>query len=66
MLYEVITETFHSTGKDAARIAQKAEAGKLLIGHFSSRYKSPDHILEEAKAIFPNTEIGFDNSSFEL
>ncbi len=62
----IAAETFHSTGKDAARIAQKAEAGKLLIGHFSSRYKSPDHILEEAKAIFPNTEIGFDNSSFEL
>ena len=62
----VAAETFHSTGKQAALIAQKAGAGKLLIGHFSSRYKSPVPILDEAKTIFPNTEIGYDNSSFEL
>jgi ribonuclease Z len=62
----VAAETFHSTGKEAARIAQKAQAGKLLIGHFSSRYKKPAIILEEAKTIFPNTEIADENSTFEL
>lgn len=47
--------TFHSTGKEAALIAQKAKVGKLLIGHFSARYKDPKLILDEARAIFPET-----------
>lgn len=47
--------TFHSTGKEAALIAQKAKAGKLLIGHFSARYKDPQLVLDEARAIFPET-----------
>ena len=47
--------TFHATGKEAAITAKKAGAGKLLIGHFSARYKQPDTILEEAQRVFPNT-----------
>lgn len=47
--------TFHSTGKEAALIAQKAQVGKLLLGHFSARYKDPEVILNEATAIFPET-----------
>lgn len=48
--------TFHSTGEDAARVARDANAGKLLIGHFSARYKDHTQILKEATTIFPNTE----------
>jgi ribonuclease Z len=48
--------TFHSTGKDAATVAKKADVGKLLIGHFSARYKNHAPILEEAMEIFPNTQ----------
>ena len=48
--------THHSTGEDAARIAQKAEVGKLIVGHFSARYKDHSIILREAQAIFQNTE----------
>lgn len=48
--------TYHSTGEDAARTASKAEVGKLIIGHFSARYKDHTRILKEAQAIFPNTE----------
>ena len=47
--------TFHSTGKDAASVAQKAQVGKLIIGHFSARYKDHTVILKEAQAVFPNT-----------
>jgi ribonuclease Z len=47
--------TYHSTGEDAARVALKAEAGKLIIGHFSARYKDQNIILKEAQAIFNNT-----------
>lgn len=48
-------ETFHSTGKQAALIAKQAEVTKLIIGHFSARYKSSSVILEEARGIFPET-----------
>jgi len=62
----VARETFHSTGTEAAQIAKASGAKKLLIGHFSSRYKDHSVILEEARRIFPNTEIAEDNSTFEL
>ncbi|MGQ7869269.1 ribonuclease Z [Sunxiuqinia sp. sy24] len=52
---EMAKTTFHSTGKEAALIAQKARVGQLLVGHFSARYKQVDSILEEAKSIFANT-----------
>lgn len=49
-------ETLHSTAKQAAEIAQKAQVAKLLIGHFSSRYKNEKVLENEAKEIFKNTE----------
>ncbi len=58
--------TFHSTGSDAASIAKQANVGKLLIGHFSARYKTPEIILEEARAIFPNTEAIIENEVFKV
>ena len=48
-------ETFHSTSVQAAEIADMAGAGKLLIGHFSSRYKNIDVLVDQAKIIFPET-----------
>jgi ribonuclease Z len=48
-------KTFHSTASQAATIAQKAGAKRLLLGHFSSRYKSVDVLLAEAQSIFPET-----------
>lgn len=53
-------ETFHSTSTDAAAIALKANAGKLIIGHFSARYKDIDPLLAEARGIFPDTEAAQD------
>lgn len=53
---ELAKTTYHSTGKDAATVALKAEVGKLLIGHFSARYKDSSPILQEALAIFQETE----------
>ncbi|HHP7242817.1 MAG TPA: ribonuclease Z [Cyclobacteriaceae bacterium] len=56
--------TFHSTAREAATIAKKAEAGKLLIGHFSTRYKDLAPLLEEARAVFYNTELAMEGVTF--
>ncbi|GAB2542930.1 ribonuclease Z [Spirosoma aerophilum] len=54
---ERAAEVYHSTAKQAATIAAKAEVGRLLIGHFSSRYKQFDSFLEEARTVFPETYL---------
>lgn len=59
-------ETMHSTAAEAAEIAKKAGVGRLLLGHFSSRFKSVDVLLQEAKAIFPNTELSFEGGIFDV
>ncbi|MBA4411250.1 MAG: ribonuclease Z [Odoribacter sp.] len=52
---EMARNTYHSTGTDAATVALKAQVGKLIIGHFSARYKDHTPILKEAQEVFPNT-----------
>lgn len=65
-LKERAAATFHATAKEAASIAQDAKAGKLLIGHFSARYKLLDGFLEEARAIFPETELAIEGEVFKV
>ena len=50
-------ETFHTTASQAARIARDAEVKKLLIGHFSARYDDEQVLLDEARAVFPDTQL---------
>lgn len=59
---------FHSTTAQAAAIAKKANAGKLILNHISSRYQSNDYpeLLDEARHIFPNTEIAYDFFQFPI
>jgi ribonuclease Z len=59
-------ETYHTTAKEAATIAQKAKVGKLILGHFSSRYKELDAILEEAKPIFPDSFLAIEGETFSV
>lgn len=47
----------HSTSREAAEIAKKSNAKKLLIGHYSSRYTDLNPLLEEAREVFPDTEL---------
>jgi ribonuclease Z len=58
--------TFHSTTLQAAEIALKAGVGKLIIGHFSSRYSTTVLLVDEAKTIFPNTMAAEDEMKIEL
>lgn len=50
-------ETLHSTAHDAATVARDANARRLIIGHFSSRYRDESELLDEARAVFPATEL---------
>jgi len=63
---KVATEKFHSTAAQAATIALKANADELVIGHFSARYKKLEELLNEAKAVFPNTQLAEDGKIFEV
>ncbi len=58
--------TKHTTAKQAGEIAKKAGVGKLIIGHFSSRYKKLTPLLEEAKEEFENTELALEGRKFEI
>lgn len=57
-------ERGHSTSVDAAEIALVAGAKRLIIGHFSSRYKEPSVLLDEARAVFPATDIATEGETY--
>ncbi|MDP4280919.1 MAG: ribonuclease Z [Bacteroidota bacterium] len=59
-------EKKHSTAAEAATIALKAGAGKLLIGHYSARYDNLQPLLEEAKKIFPETYLAEEGKTYKI
>lgn len=59
-------ETMHSTAAQAATLAREAGVGQLLLGHFSSRYKSEQALLAEALAVFPNTLAAQDGRRYPI
>ena len=58
--------TMHTTAKQAASIAKQANARKLILGHFSTRYSNIEIFKEEAATIFENVELADDGKVFEL
>lgn len=59
-------ETFHSTAMDAARVALQANAGKLLLGHYSARYNKLQPFLAEASEIFGNVMLADEGLSIKI
>ncbi|MDR0907057.1 MAG: ribonuclease Z [Rikenellaceae bacterium] len=59
-------ETGHSTATGAAKIASKAGVGRLIIGHFSSRYKELAPLEEEARAVFPESHLAIEGKTFAI
>lgn len=56
----------HSTAQEAARIAQMAGASRLILGHFSKRYRDESPLINEATEIFPNTILANDGMRIDL
>ena len=68
-LHEMIdraSQTHHTTALQAAQIATVVGASKLLIGHYSSRYKSLQPLLEEAVSVFENTELALEGNTYTI
>ncbi|MDR0367887.1 MAG: ribonuclease Z [Bacteroidales bacterium] len=65
-LESVAAEKFHSTAQQAAQIAVLAHAKRLLIGHYSARYKDIKPLLEEARTVFPETIAAFEGSTIKI
>ncbi|GIV34319.1 MAG: ribonuclease Z [Chitinophagales bacterium] len=59
-------ETFHSTTIQAAEIALQACVKKLMIGHFSARYRHLDNLLSEARSVFPNTILAEEGKTIDI
>lgn len=58
--------TKHSTAKQAAKIAKQAKVGKLILGHYSTRYDSLELFKTEASEIFKNVELAEDGKTMAL
>ena len=57
---------YHSTARQAATIAAGAGVGTLLLGHYSARYNDEQVLLEEAKAVFPNSVLSQEGMVFDV
>lgn len=59
-------EHYHLTAAQAATIAKKARAKQLILTHYSQRYKDATPFKKEAQAIFKNTVVANDFSTFTV
>jgi ribonuclease Z len=58
--YQNAVNTFHSTAIEAASLAKASKSDKLFLTHFSSRYKDPSILLDEARTVYENVELAED------
>ena len=63
---DLATKTKHSTASDAAKIASAAKVGKLILGHFSNRYRNQENFLLEANIHFQNVELAIEGTEFDI
>lgn len=59
-------QTHHTTALQAAQVAKETGAARLLIGHFSSRYKALQPLLEEARSVFKETELAIEGITYSI
>ncbi|MCF6353087.1 MAG: ribonuclease Z [Cyclobacteriaceae bacterium] len=60
------SNTYHSTAAQAAQLAKEAKAKKLLLGHFSARYKDLKPFEDEARKVFKESYLALEGTTFEI
>jgi len=65
-MLERAQSTHHTTALQAGQVALKTNAKKLLLGHFSARYKTLNELLDEARTVFPDTELAVEGKTFVI
>ena len=65
-LAEHATKRYHSTTRQAGSIAKLANAKRLIIGHFSSKYENLEAFLSETIEVFPNTELAIEGCCYKI
>lgn len=63
---DLAKKTMHSTAEQAATIAKKANVGRLILGHYSSRYSDKDAFKKEAENIFSEVETAYEGKRIEI
>jgi ribonuclease Z len=63
---ELALKTLHSTAEQAAKIASLANVGKLILGHFSTRYKDKQIFIKEAKIQFENVVLAEQGQTYKF
>lgn len=59
-------ETYHSTARQAAEIAKRAQVKRLVLGHYSARYTDLTPLLSEARELFPEAILGEEGYTISL
>lgn len=65
-MQEIAADKYHATARQAATVAKKANAKRLLIGHYSTRYKTLDKHLSEAREVFPETSLAVEGETYDV
>jgi len=60
------SKTFHSTARQAAQLAKDSNAKKLILGHFSARYKELKPFEEEAQKVFMESYLALEGTTFNV
>lgn len=63
---EMAARTFHSTTLQAAQCAIDAGVGRLIVGHYSSRFPDVKFYLDELRSVFPETDLAHDGDVVEI
>ncbi len=59
-------ENKHSTSREAAKLAKKARVEKLILTHFSARYRSVSALVRQAREVFPNSIAAHDGMVYDV
>ena len=65
-LVHLAKERMHSTALEAGKIALESKADNLIIGHYSSRYRNVETLIEEAASVFHSVHKGYDGFMLEF